>query len=222
MKRALKRALLPQGLTARTLPSGIARGIRMDIDFAHETRLYFGIYELELNRHLRRICRSGTRTFDVGGQHGYDALVFAKLAGAPVVSFECDASAFARMVHTIELNPTLTPLVEPVQAMIGSGRDGTVSIDEYSTKTFSPDFIKVDVEGAEFEVLRGATDVLSSHHPALIVEVHSATLEEQCGRLLVEHGYRPQIVNQRRFLADHRPTNEVNRWIVARVPQRPS
>jgi len=187
----------------------------MDVDFATETRLYLGMYEVELNRHLRRICQPGTTTFDVGGQYGYDGLVFAKLTEARVVSFECDASSFERLTRTVKLNPRLAPLVEPVQAMVGTGRDGTVSIDEYTARKFTPGFIKVDVEGAELDVLRGARGTLANRHPALIVEVHSASLEQHCGRLLVEHGYRPRIVNQRSFLSDHRPTDQVNRWLVA-------
>lgn len=215
LKRTLKKATLPAGLKARTIPVGVARGIRMDIDFAHETRLYLGIYEIELNRHLARICTRGTKTFDVGAQYGYDALVAAKMSSATVVAFECDLSVFERLSHTIQLNPTLSPLIEPVNAMVGTGRDGTVTIDEYSAKTLVPDFIKIDVEGAELDVIRGATNVLATRHPALVVEVHSADLEQQCGQLLVEYGYRPLVVNQRRVLPDYRPTDDVNRWLVA-------
>lgn len=215
VRTALKRAVLPVGCKARTLPLGIGRGIRMHIDFAYETRLYLGIYELELNRHLKRICRPGATTFDVGGQYGYDALVFAKLTGAAVLSFECDPCNLERMARTIALNPGLNSLVEPVQATVGSGRTGTVSLDKHSARTFAPDFIKIDAEGAELEVLRGASNLLRSRRPALVVEVHSAELERRCGRLLVEHGYRPLIVSQRRVLADYRPTDQLNRWLVA-------
>lgn len=38
-----------------------------------------------------------------------------------------------------------------------------------------PDVIKVDVEGSESEVLKGAANTLRDHHPALIVEVHTDT-----------------------------------------------
>jgi hypothetical protein len=211
----MKKALMPSGLNARTIPLGIGRGIRLDLDFATETRLFLGMYEVELNRHLKRICQPGTTTFDVGGQYGYDALVFAKLTGAPVFSFECDRRSFERLTRTVTLNPRLAPLVEPVQAMVGTGRNGTISVDDYAASTVMPDFIKVDVEGAEVDVLRGATNTLADNHPALVVEVHSADLEQACGRLLVEHGYGPRVVNQRRFLSDYRPTDEVNRWLVA-------
>ena len=44
---------------------------------------YSSVYELELNRWLRRLCRPGYTAYDVGGQLGYDALVLAK---APMVA----------------------------------------------------------------------------------------------------------------------------------------
>lgn len=36
----------------------------------------------------------------------------------------------------------------------------------------APDFIKIDVEGHELEVLRGGEATLARHHPALLIEVH--------------------------------------------------
>jgi FkbM family methyltransferase len=38
-----------------------------------------------------------------------------------------------------------------------------------------PHVIKVDVEGSESEVLKGAAETLRDHHPVLIVEVHTAS-----------------------------------------------
>ena len=38
-----------------------------------------------------------------------------------------------------------------------------------------PDFVKVDVEGFEDEVLRGARRTIEAHRPALMVEVHGLT-----------------------------------------------
>jgi FkbM family methyltransferase len=39
-----------------------------------------------------------------------------------------------------------------------------------------PDFIKVDVEGAEFEVLIGARNIILDHHPRLFLEMHGETM----------------------------------------------
>src|SRR5213596_2760948 len=74
-KASLKHALLPAGAKIRRLPWGPARGVRMEIDFSCQTRLYLGLYETEVNRHLRALCRPGFAGFDVGGQSGYDALL---------------------------------------------------------------------------------------------------------------------------------------------------
>lgn len=51
-----------------------------------------------------------------------------------------------------------------------------VSLDEIvSAGLPAPDFIKIDVEGMEMRVIRGARDILSTHHPSLYVEIHGAT-----------------------------------------------
>jgi hypothetical protein len=184
----------------------------MNIDLACQTRTYLGLYEVELNRHLRRILRPGIRSFDVGAQYGYDALVIAQRTGALVASFECDPWYVKSMCETFALNPGLAPLIEAVEAMVGPGGLG---LDEWAYgKGFVPDFIKMDIEGGEYDALVTATRILGERHPSLVVEVHSLEQERKCGELLVRHGYRPIIVNQRGLWPDRRPT-EHNRWLVA-------
>ena len=86
VKAAIKGVLLPMGPAPRTVRAGLARGVRMQIDFASQTRLYLGLYELELDRHLRRMLAPGVSALDVGAQHGYDSLAIAKRTRAPVAS----------------------------------------------------------------------------------------------------------------------------------------
>lgn len=47
-----------------------------------------------------------------------------------------------------------------------------VTLDHYFCDT-PPDFIKIDVEGFEYSVLRGAKALSQKHHPALMVEVQA-------------------------------------------------
>jgi len=213
VKQTIKRLLLPEA-GARRLPIGIGRGLRMRIDFQHQTRMYLGLYEIELNRYLRRMLAPGITAFDVGGQHGYDALVIAKHTGAPVACFECDPVCVRGMSESFTLNPHIASLIEPVEALVGEDRD-ELGLDEWAYNVgFVPDFIKIDIDGGELAALRSAKRILRGRHPALIVETHSRDLERACGLLLREHGYRPLVVNQRRIWPDLRPV-EHNRWLVA-------
>ena len=185
----------------------------MPIDPQHELRLWLGLYELEIARHLRRLAHGRSRCFDVGAQYGYDALVLARLSGGEVVSFEADPALIPRMRLAFDLNPGLRDRLTAVDGFVGSGDGATISLDTYSGDR-PPDFIKIDVEGAEMDVLRGAEDLLRDAHPALVIETHSAPLERECGEALLELGYSPTIVHQRRVFPDLRPAGH-NRWLVA-------
>jgi hypothetical protein len=212
-KQIIKRAVLPAP-GPRRLVAGIGRGLRMRIDFASQTRTYLGLYEIELSRYLRRLLHPGVTAFDIGVQHGYDSLVIAKHTGARVAAFECDLACVTAMRENFALNPSIAELIEPVPAMVGTG-DGHLGLDDWAYGSgFVPDFIKLDIDGGEADALRSAERILTERHPPLIVEVHSAELERQCGEILGAHGYRPMIVSQRTLLPDWRPS-EHNRWIVA-------
>lgn len=215
---AVKGRLLPRGQQLRRLPVGIGRGLIVPIDFDRHTRLYAGLYEIELNGYLRRFCRPGTAAMDVGAQLGYDALVIAKLTGAPVWSFEADEALAAAMTTTFAANGPLRDLVRARHAYVGRRSDaenGVVALDDFvRDESFVPGIVKLDIDGGEVEALLGAERLLRETRPHMIIETHSLELERECGALLREAGYTPVVVNQRALLPDHRPT-EHNRWLVA-------
>lgn len=51
-------------------------------------------------------------------------------------------------------------------------------------------FVKIDVEGMEFEVLEGATQLLRQTKPIILCELHSAEIAQRVFGLLSEHGYQ--------------------------------
>ena len=75
----------------------------------------------------------------------------------------------------------------------------TISLDEFfAGQATWPDLIKIDVEGAELDVLRGARQIIAQHHPVMFVEVHPRLLgkfgasAEQVYAFLRAHGYTIQ------------------------------
>jgi FkbM family methyltransferase len=53
----------------------------------------------------------------------------------------------------------------------------------------APQVMKIDVEGSEMDVLRGAMGVLQRHRPRVLLETHSPELAKQCRSLLAPLGY---------------------------------
>ena len=54
---------------------------------------------------------------------------------------------------------------------------------------FAPFFIKIDVEGAELEVLRGALTVIKSFNPVILVEIQNRGTHLEVQKLLSNFGY---------------------------------
>jgi hypothetical protein len=205
--------LLPEGKRYRKLRFGPAAGCLMEIDLRCQLRSYFGIYEFELLPHFKRMVTPGANCFDIGGRDGYDALMMASLSHGKVASFECDQIVAQRMRHTFAQNPGLS--IETVESFVGAeNSDKHITIDRASRELFIPNFIKMDIEGAEADALNGAIETLKSHRPSLIIEAHGSDIEDQCLSILRQIGYRVTIVNQSRFLKDAARTG-YNRWIAA-------
>lgn len=80
-----------------------------------------------------------------------------------------------------------------------------------------PVLLKIDVDGAELDVLRAIPGFLSSKRVFLLLETHSAQLDADCRSFLEDLGYAVVIVPQawwRRFLPEQRPIG-FNRWLWA-------
>ncbi|HEX6227781.1 MAG TPA: FkbM family methyltransferase, partial [Chryseolinea sp.] len=59
-----------------------------------------------------------------------------------------------------------------------------------------PDFIKIDVEGAEYDVLLGATNLLKENNPLIYLEtheIHNPGVEKMCMEFLGKIGYTNRI-----------------------------
>lgn len=83
--------------------------------------------------------------------------------------------------HGRNSSPCAT-IIESQMAFDFSSKEevNTVTIDDYCNKhQLAPGFLKVDVEGNELAVFRGAKETLAKHHPKLLFESEARFVGEQ-------------------------------------------
>jgi len=187
----------------------------MRVDFKHQTRLFLGLYEIEIARHCRRLLKRATSAFDIGANAGYYSLILAKHTEGAVVAVEPVSDSILEMTANFARN---SYPVTPVQAMVGqspatTGTCPTVTLDQLCESHFTPDFIKMDIEGGEVDALTGGHDLLRFHRPHLVIEVHSEQLETDCREILGCYDYKITRVDPRRWLPEMR-VDAYNGWII--------
>lgn len=159
------------------------------------------MYEREL-LYLDRLLSPGMTFVDVGACYGVYTVVAAKLVGANgrVIAFEPATRSYAVLQENIKLNglanvrPYRVALSDRIglsrlyhhpdssrnslgmpQGILGAPEDvETNTLDSVlgSGPSEHVDVMKLDVEGAEELVFRGAREILTTAHPAIIFEVN--------------------------------------------------
>lgn len=206
-RRLLDRAL-GRGPRVVTVLLGAARGARLELDLQSEKAYWIGHYESALQDLLREEVRPGTVFYDVGAHHGFLSVCAARL-GARVYAFEPSPDNARRIRRNAELNGLPIEVVEAAAwddeggASLRAGRwDSewrtvpggpvrTVALDDFAASHPAPDLLKIDVEGAEVRVLRGARRLLSERPPVVVCELHGEREREDAKGLLSGHDVAP-------------------------------
>lgn len=102
-----------------------------------------------------------------------------------VTAFEPREDPRGGQLRTVPGNPKLQP-GKPIDVQVYSIGD-LIRVQ----KLEPPEFLKIDVEGAELEVLRGIGDAVQSVK-RIFVETHGATLKTECLKWMREHGFQIQ------------------------------
>jgi FkbM family methyltransferase len=178
--------------------SGLAEGLELLLDPRFDAKFASGAVEPELQARLPQLIRRGSVVWDVGAHVGFFALALARVVGPDghVVAFEADgvnvealrAAAGRNGLDNVDVRPVAVwsaPGTVEFQArsdsdgghgaVVEAGRGAKVpatSLDAEARAHRKPDLVKIDVEGAEEQVLIGARQLLADHRPVVICEVH--------------------------------------------------
>jgi len=206
-------SLLPDGLPLPVL-RGPARGRRWLVGAApgplKGLSVIWNRSEPEQLRAAHRLSQGKRCCFDIGAHAGLYSLVFARHA-EQVCAFEPWPPNISWLIRTLAWNNVSRVRVLPWAVSSRTGlhtfregahssmgqleSSGTVPVFTVSLHDFiaqyglEPELIKIDVEGAETEVLRGGMEFLRERRPALLLSVHGEERRRECLELVRELGY---------------------------------
>jgi FkbM family methyltransferase len=155
---------------------------------------------------------------DIGANSGLYCLTAANYNKIEVFAFEPQNECIKDLNETKKLNKwsnltvenyALSDNISEIKLYRSGSTTGTTALannmDYITSKTISLDsyfpakiidFIKIDVEGFELEVLKGTLNIIKAYHPIIFIELLKKTLtKEESLRLLIDNQYEIYVYN---------------------------
>ena len=162
-----------------------------------------GYWESWLTLFFARCVKPGMTVFDVGANFGYYTLLFGPAVGPSgrVIAIEPVPATVALLNDTVALNGLsgftrvvaaaagatssieihlIVPHREPKNAaVVGAPQEGSIivpscTIDDLAAQLDRVDLVKIDVEGAEVDVIAGMRETIERCRPAILLEYNAA------------------------------------------------
>ena len=198
-------------------------------DAAVTPGLRSGEYESHLTAAFERYCTPGMTVVDVGANLGYYSLLASKLVGESgrVIALEPNSENCRLLLSSLRLHGTGNVQLVPVAADTATGwayysthvgSNGGLIDDRdllahpgVVVPTFRLDdivdgpvgFLKMDVEGAEGRVVKGATRLIERDRPVITTELKEEMLQRVSGSSVAEYlgyfeglGYAPSVLER--------------------------
>lgn len=212
--------------TVVTILRGPLRGKRYIADDLSGWSHLYGGWEPDACKVYRAHVRPGQVVYDLGAHAGMHTLLFSLLVGPAgrVYAFEPIPANIERIRRLIELNGlTNVTIVEravcdrtgtaqfdegpnsfqgSLTALSGSTARievRTISLDDHIDQGHAgPDFMKIDIEGAEGPALAGFERHIERYRPLLAIDLHTPEQDLSVGAFLARHNYRVYRVREHR------------------------
>jgi len=204
---------LPAGLVVRIV-QGPGRGLKWVVG-AGVHGYWLGTFELEKQMAIWNELRPGSVFFDVGANVGFFSLLAARRVGASgrVVAFEPLPENVAYLRQHARLNG-FAQRIQVVAAAVGAActtadfepspnrsmghlaEGGSLSVPVLTLDAYlegggpPPDVIKIDVEGAELQLLEGAAQLFARRDPVVFLATHGPELVRGCRDWFLARGRR--------------------------------
>jgi hypothetical protein len=193
------------------------------VDTASGSMRLLGLAEAEITGWLQRLTADAAVGVDVGANDGWYSAYYALQPNIQrVYIFEPDIRVSESCWQNLLLNGPKAQRKCVISTKFVGACDNawTCRLDTVLADENQPMVIKIDVEGAEVDVLRGAEQTLRRCRCGLVIETHAARLERDCEALLRGLGYRTQIVRKGwyRAIVPERRGIPHNRWLIAMKP----
>ena len=207
----------------------------LDMTYPIEREMLVNWYEPDAIAVIGALVGDGDVCLDIGANVGALTLAMARCVGpaGKVYAFEPGPLTYPRLARNVELNPSIRGRVAPLQLGVadragtlywneepdnrgnatllqGSGAPvDVVSIDDFFADKLlrQLSFVKIDVEGMEYEVLRGGRSTWLAHRPLIYFETlrdfesaRGLPLFEQIEAFLHDLGYSLFRVDEGRRL----------------------
>ena len=163
---------------------------------------------------------------DAGAQYGDYSILCEKYYGANVIAFEPLSSNFTIFRENVKLNKLTTKKFKLYNIALGnktkkieisysndmanntnSGSKQIVMMRRLDSLKLKPTILKIDVEGFEIEVLKGAMQTIKKNHPKIIIETHSLKLKKEVLRILKSLDY--SVVHEGRVVTSDLPKMDI-------------
>jgi hypothetical protein len=227
MAVSLLKSLLPDKPVPTRILRGPFRGARIVMNRRESLRKIFGLYEHELNGWLEEALKRVTRVLDVGANDGYFcfgcAAAFRRLrTNASVIAFEPQDMHVQTLRESMKSQEQPGVPIEIVQALVGwEVADGMTTLDAVSVVDKAHTLIKIDVEGAELDVVAGAQSWMEKTN-LFMIEVHREDYLETLKTKFAAHGHELRKVEQQPLPVLGREMRDAANWwlVSASVPMR--